>query len=217
MAIKTLAAVVALGMASVAGATTVLSENFNATAFRGAFLQNDQTDRFGPSTLYFAANAGGWTFADGYSGGFPHVLIATTTDGLDGAVWLQETGSSASHALSGLTVGKLYTVSFLQSGDNVPGSAWNYNVAIDGGTIYAGSGVTLASGTNPGLVVTTSFVAGASSAVLSFTDATTSSGANLVFDNVSVTAVPEAATWTMMIAGFGAVGVTARRRRAVAA
>lgn len=212
-----LAAAVALGLSSAAGATTVLSENFNSTAFRGAFLQNDVTDRFGPSTLYYAANAAGWTFADGYAGGFPHVLIATTTTGTDGAVWLQETGSSASYTLTGLTSGTTYTVSFLQSGDNVAGGAWKYNVGIDGGTIYAGSGVTLAPGTNPGLTITTAFVASAASAVLSFTDATTMSGANVVFDNVTVTAVPEAATWTMLITGFGLVGAAARRRRGAVA
>ena len=38
-----------------------------------------------------------------------------------------------------------------------------------------------------------------------------------LLDNVSVTAVPEAATWALMIAGFGIVGTAARRRRALAA
>ena len=36
-------------------------------------------------------------------------------------------------------------------------------------------------------------------------------------DNVSVTAVPEPATWAMMILGFGAAGSMIRRRKAVAA
>ncbi len=44
---------------------------------------------------------------------------------------------------------------------------------------------------------------------------TTSSSANI--DNINVTAVrgavPEPATWAMMIAGFGAVGVAMRRRQ----
>ncbi|CAM3191445.1 hypothetical protein SPAN111604_09530 [Sphingomonas antarctica] len=214
MRIAIIAAALAVAGSTAAQATTVLSENFNSTAFRGAFLQNDTTDRFGSSPLYYSANAAGWTFSDGYAGGFPHVLIATNVTGTDGAVWLQEVGSSASRTLSGLTAGKTYTVSFLQSGDNVPGANWNYNVAIDGGTIYAGSGQTQAPGTNPGQQIMTSFVASGGTAVLSFTDATTASGGNVVFDNVSVTGVPEAATWAMMIAGFGIAGVTMRRRRA---
>lgn len=36
-------------------------------------------------------------------------------------------------------------------------------------------------------------------------------------DGASVTSVPEAATWTMLIVGFGLVGAAARRRSAVAA
>ena len=38
-----------------------------------------------------------------------------------------------------------------------------------------------------------------------------------VLDNVSVAAVPEAATWVMLIAGFGLVGTAMRRRSAAAA
>ncbi len=34
-----------------------------------------------------------------------------------------------------------------------------------------------------------------------------------VLDNVSISVVPEAATWAMLIAGFGMVGVATRRRR----
>jgi hypothetical protein len=36
-------------------------------------------------------------------------------------------------------------------------------------------------------------------------------------DNIAVTAVPEPATWAMMILGFGAAGAMMRRRRALAA
>ena len=35
------------------------------------------------------------------------------------------------------------------------------------------------------------------------------------FDNVNVAAVPEAATWAMMLAGFGLIGATMRSRRSV--
>ncbi|MEY2884108.1 MAG: hypothetical protein RL490_1832 [Pseudomonadota bacterium] len=35
----------------------------------------------------------------------------------------------------------------------------------------------------------------------------------IVLDNVSISAVPEAASWVLMIAGFGMVGFAARRRR----
>ena len=35
-------------------------------------------------------------------------------------------------------------------------------------------------------------------------------------DNVSISAVPETATWAMMILGFGVVGGAVRRRRSTA-
>ena len=61
---------------------------------------------------------------------------------------------------------------------------------------------------------TYSFVAASSSTTLSFASKdATSFGAAL--DNVSVAAVPEPATWAMMILGFGLVGGSMRRRRAI--
>lgn len=47
----------------------------------------------------------------------------------------------------------------------------------------------------------------------------TSAGApnvDAILDNVTISAVPEPATWALMILGFGAVGYAARRRRAAA-
>ena len=38
-----------------------------------------------------------------------------------------------------------------------------------------------------------------------------------ILDNVSVSQVPEPASWAMLITGFGMVGFAARRRRMVAA
>ncbi|MFD1787914.1 choice-of-anchor C family protein [Sphingomonas floccifaciens] len=59
---------------------------------------------------------------------------------------------------------------------------------------------------------TYSFVAGASTTTLAFTSGTqTAFGPAL--DGVSVTAVPEPATWAMMLIGFGAVGASMRRKR----
>ena len=60
------------------------------------------------------------------------------------------------------------------------------------------------------------FVAGGSTQTLSFLAQGTPNGLppSLLLDNVSLTAaVPEPATWGMMIVGFGAMGATLRRRR----
>jgi hypothetical protein len=215
---KLMAAAAALSFASAASAATILSEDFNAAGFRGAFLQSDSTDRFGASDLYFAQNFGGWTVANGPGGSFPFPLIAVASGEqrqTDGALWLQEVGSSASYTLTGLTIGTLYKVSFLQSGDNIVGSNWTYDVLIDGGTIYAGSGTTLAAGTNPGTTISTSFTATGNSAVLKFADTSLTDGGNVVIDNLSVAAVPEPATWGLLVTGFALVGFAARRRQIV--
>ena len=52
----------------------------------------------------------------------------------------------------------------------------------------------------------------------SFTDLNTAaSGNDFAIDDIKLTAVPEAATWTMMIVGFGLVGAGLRRRGAAIA
>ena len=45
------------------------------------------------------------------------------------------------------------------------------------------------------------------------TDINSPSGNDFGLDTLSLTAVPEPATWAMMITGFCFVGVAARRRR----
>ena len=65
-----------------------------------------------------------------------------------------------------------------------------------------------------------SFVADSVSTLIAFNSFDTCCAGGIYLDNVSVTtsgAVPEPATWAMMIAGFGLVGSTLRRRRALSA
>ena len=52
---------------------------------------------------------------------------------------------------------------------------------------------------------------------IAFTNGTPFGDNMLGLDDVSVTGVPEAATWAMLIIGFGLVGVSARRRKVVVA
>jgi Protein of unknown function (DUF642)/PEP-CTERM motif len=59
---------------------------------------------------------------------------------------------------------------------------------------------------------TTSFVAGSTSTRLLFTNSTPSGDNFAGLDDVAVSAAPEAATWIMMIFGFGLAGVALRSR-----
>ena len=64
--------------------------------------------------------------------------------------------------------------------------------------------------------ITYSFVANSTSSTLNFASAT-KGPYGPALDNVSVSAVPEPATWAMMIVGFGAAGSMVRSRRKQAA
>lgn len=66
-------------------------------------------------------------------------------------------------------------------------------------------------------VKTLAFTAQSANAVLSFSGAGMSDSYGGYVDNIRLTAVPEPATWAMMILGFGAVGAVLRQRRRRAA
>jgi hypothetical protein len=60
---------------------------------------------------------------------------------------------------------------------------------------------------------TTSFIANNTSTVIGFSNFSGPDGIDPILDDVSVTTVPEPASWAMLIAGFGLVGAVARRQR----
>lgn len=65
---------------------------------------------------------------------------------------------------------------------------------------------------------TLTFVADSTSTLITFSSGNPENCCyGAAIDNVSVTGVPEPATWALMIAGFGGAGAMLRRRRAVAA
>jgi len=68
-------------------------------------------------------------------------------------------------------------------------------------------------------VTSGSFVATASTGVITFSTGLNGGDADIGLDNVSISAVPEPATWAMMLVGFGGMGVAmrSRRKQAVAA
>ena len=191
-----------------AGAVTVFSENFNAAGFVGASLSSgDTSDRFGSTDYTFINNFNGFVFNTS------NTFLAIGAGG-DGALLLNENsgGGTASRTISGLTIGKIYTVSLLLSGDNRPGDSYTLEAAIDGNNVSSTPGIVLASGANPGTTVSFSFAAAGTSALLALSQTAAAQGSPIV-DDILVTAVPEPATWGLLIAGFAMVGVAARRRR----
>ncbi len=126
--------------------------------------------------------------------------------------------------LNGLTPGKSYAVSFYWAAGQQLGFS---GPTTEGWQVSLGSqSFTTAIVANPShgftgwMQQTFVFTAQSSSDVLSFLALGTPEGLPpfSLLDGVTATAVPEASTWVMLVAGFGLVGIAARRRnRAVAA
>jgi hypothetical protein len=216
------AGALAVAMAGTANAATIFSETFNSAAFFGASLGLNAveqfSDRWTNADYTVINNVNGWTFGGSAYG------VRNTDDLSDGAVLLNETSGIALHLLSGLTAGQTYNVSFLVSGDNRPGSAYVLKADVNGGSTFTYNGVDLARGTNPGTTVNFSFVAAEGANTLNFYQASATE-ASPIIDNVTVStvsstptaAVPEPATWGLMILGLGGAGAMLRRRRAALA
>jgi hypothetical protein len=205
----------AVGVLVLAGAAStsseagiLFSEDFSNPAFIGGEIgvTNHFTDRFGPSRFFQAIPQNGWSFSGS-------AWIAVSNANGDAALYLNEGtfGGKASHTIGGLTPGQAYTVSFLTSGDNVPGEEWKLNVFADGTKILGVTGIDQASGTNPGQTNTVSFVASSTSETLLF-DQASETGASPIIDNIFVSddgapppPIPAVATLSTDTVKFGVV------------
>lgn len=207
----------ALATGSAMADTTVLSQDFDSTSFKGGnYLLNSNSAASTHTDYYHVNDASGWTFSTGAA-----YLI---DGGVNGAVLLNEgspfggvstTSALASYTLSGLTVGATYTVSFNYWGDNEPGGAWSLDEYVGGTKVGAIAGTDGVAGSQPaGTPGSFSFVASSASESFGFGQSASTAGASPIFDNVVVTtAVPEASSAWMALAGLGLLGVAARRRQ----
>lgn len=151
-----------------------------------------------------------------------------------------ENEATLGQAINGLTIGQQYEVTFNWAGAqlrNPDGSLWNgattdyWSVNL-GGNIVGDFNVVGGETHNTATIsVPEHGFTGWRSASLRFTATATAeellftaigtpfSGAPpfALLDNVEMNAVPEPATWALLVAGFGAVGLVARRRRMLAA
>ncbi len=92
------------------------------------------------------------------------------------------------------------------------------SVSINGGAAPVSFTNATTDTTNMGWInLTTQFTATAATSTITFASTNGTDGFGLALDNVSVeaatSAVPEPATWLMMIAGFGLIGAGMRRKR----
>jgi hypothetical protein len=211
-------AALALSAASTAGA----SELLNNGGFEN--LGSAVPEGWGGYTYYAGAQVGlpGWTIDAG------SVDVTTNAsawspayegqNGLDINGWDAGTISQS----FGTILGELYTVSFAYSRNAA--SAPNPATA----TVSAGGSFLDVTAANDGsfgsannfLWKTGSFTfVGTGNNETITLAATVPGNGGVFFDNVSVSgaAVPEPATWALMIGGFGMAGATLRRRRAIGA
>ena len=141
-------------------------------------------------------------------------FIANGSPTSDAPAWQQ--------TLTGLTVGFTYRFSAYATNVCCNASFGGPNVTPIIIAVGTGGVPTQITTVTEGTVGTTglwrnisgTFVATATSTQLSiFTDTAAASGNDFGLDAISVTAVPEPATWAMMIGGFGLIGAASRRRR----
>jgi len=186
--------------ASTASATVVLSENFNGQG---------QTLNWGGNGNFTVTQGNVDLIGDGYFDFFP---------GNGGYLDLDGTGTLGSSPASTLTSnavfgGGSYVLTFNLGGNSrtLPGRTttitlgdWSTTITLqpyDGWTSQSFNIVT-------------------SGGALTFSENGPANYQGNILDNVSLSAVPEPATWAMMIIGFGAVGTmvrASRRRQAFAA
>ena len=187
-----------------------------------------------------------WTSSNGNDGGYNFILASKIATTWDSALWLNGNANgftaspdggnflasdqlyypgTISQSISGLTVGDKYTLTFdyalaQQVGFNGanPDNYWQVGF---GSTVKDTSLLSISSGGFSGWkTASMTFTAASTTELLSFLAKGTPTGAPpfLLLDGVSmVAAVPEPATWAMLLGGVGLIGFMARRRKAAAA
>ncbi|MBB3222721.1 FxDxF family PEP-CTERM protein [Pseudoduganella umbonata] len=183
----------------------------------------------------------GWTSSNGNDGGYNFVLDSATAPTWDSAIWLKGSGNGydpldgrgnifasdsqywpgvLSQTVSGLTAGNAYTLTFdyaLAQQVGFDGANVDNFWQVGFGTATQDStALSIANGGFSGWqTASMTFTAAGASQVLSFLAKGTAPGAPpfLLLDGVSlVSAVPEPATWGMLLGGLGLVAFAARRR-----
>lgn len=109
-------------------------------------------------------------------------------------------------------IGQVYNLNFWYS-HNLFSGLGSASARLSAGSLS--DSITHSGGTNANLAWTYysgAFTASAASTTLTFVNTTGGVNEGVFLDAVNVTAVPEPATWAMLILGFGLIGAAMRRR-----
>ena len=157
-----------------------------------------------PGWSITGGQTGQW-IPDTYPGGFNYIPDGVTVGYSNGGTIDQVVSATA-------VAGTTYDLSAFV-GSRLDGfyAAPTVQLLINGNVVATATGATPTSGAWSDW--TTSYTATAGQAGQSIEVLLTAPGAQSDFDDVSLTAVPEPATWAMMILGMGAMGAALRRRR----
>jgi hypothetical protein len=228
--IRKLLAGVALVSAMAAGAaqaSTVLSDNFDGETAPGVSQLNfagfdnwdvtGQVDLVATPNPYGTSGSGAYVDLDGTSG--PGSITTKTAYSFNAGdhvvLTFDLSGSQRSNSSDNFLAFLQYSGATTVNNLNIYGTSFGTQT----GVTNSGTSFFLA-GNSPFTTKTISFDAGTSGSLKVNFGTTSADNVGPLIDNVNLSigaAVPEPATWAMMITGFGLAGMALRRRRAITA
>ncbi len=194
----------------------VATQTFQSPSLPASSIQ------YGPDEDAFNTNVTGPVVMTGVTfSGFSGVTTNTGSGFSTGGYWhnapvgdqfaflqsFNDVGASIGWTVSGLTVGKLYTLSFLEAGGISPGGE-PFTVSAPGGATANYSAASSVWG-----LQTYAFTPTSSSETILFADNQPSGNAITGLGDFVLSTVPEPAAWALMLAGFAGLGAALRRRR----
>ena len=219
IAAAALAASGVLAISSVASAATIASASFEVPVLGpDAASYGPDHNFYSNPDQYVSPNVPGFTF-DGYSGIISNSYVNALPVAPDGtqAAFIQfyvtPPSGSIGWTVNGFNPGALYTLSFYAAGSALDGVGVNpFDITFVGATTADTTSFTPLAGLYQ--YNSLSFTATAASVTIGFIGTGTSGNLVTGLDDLLITsAVPEPATWAMMLLGFGGIGFMLRNRR----